>query len=137
MKSHIPNLKSENTTDLELGTLYDVNKTAMAQEPVMTTEILEQKKLDLAEYFEFDSHSVKYYMLLCNERRDYTVFNLSTKDTEKCAVAAQDVIECMTNRGLPLGIDQQPDGAWELWIKTEEGCFAYFLFPYDNAVLEY
>ena len=137
MKSHIPNLKENHTTELDLGTLYDVNKTAMAQEPVMTTSKIEKALDNVTDYFCYDTAISKYYMLLCNERRDYTVFYISTKERTKCVQAARDLIECMTNRGELLAVDLQPDGAWELWIKTEEGCFAYYFFPYDSAVLEY
>ena len=80
-------------------------------------------------------------MLLCNERKDYTVFRM--RDTTATIGAIQnmvnDVIECMTNRGTLLAIDLQEAGGWELWIKgAEDGfCSAYYLFPYGAAVLEY
>ena len=86
----------------------------------------------------------KYFMLLCTERKDYTVFNLNKDNNWNIANpmtiwnATNDVVECMTNRGQLLSIEDQQDGAWELWIKTEDGeCYAYYLFPYGEAVLEY
>ena len=82
-------------------------------------------------------------MLLCHELRDYTLFNLDKTNSWKTAkpqtiyTAVEDILECMTNRGHLLVIDQQEDGSWELWIRNPEGCFAYYLFPYREAVLEY
>ena len=79
-------------------------------------------------------------MLLCHELRDYTLFNFdatSEKRNVKASEAANDVLECMTNRGQLISVEFQTDGAWEIWMRNNEDCFAYYLFPYDNAVIEY
>ena len=82
-------------------------------------------------------------MLLCHELRDYTIFNLDKTNTwaaahyENVQLACSDIIECMTNRGTIISIEDQPDNTWEIWIRNPEGCFAYYLFPYGEAVLEY
>ena len=77
-----------------------------------------------------------YCMLLCNERKDFTIFKNETsnhKDFTKTALS-----ETISNRGLLLLADKQPDGAYELWIRdpaTNEN-FAYYLFDYTNGIVE-
>ena len=50
--------------------------------------------------------------------------------------ATNELTECLKNRGDILSIDDQHNGAWEIWIRNEEGIFCYYLFPYDNAIIE-
>ena len=135
------NRKEEPTSEVSLGNLYDMNKQFMDQEPSMTKEALEEAQKGLSNWF-FERIEQKYFMLLCHEQRDYTIFNLDglrigSTDKEKSITAAYDVVDCMRNRGAILAITLQEDGAYELWMRNEEGCFAYYLFPYGPAVLEY
>jgi glutamine synthetase len=131
------------SSEIALGNLYDMNKQMMEQEPELTQEqkIIKQEALTNWFYYEFEPE--KYYMLLCHELRDYTLFNLDRTDAYKmpplthCEAAAADIIECMSNRGKLISIDLQENNTWELWIHNTEGCFAYYLFPYGEAVLEY
>ena len=79
----------------------------------------------------------KYWMLLCHERRDYTVFNLQGEVTVRNI--NKDLIDCLKNRGIVLAIDKQPDGAYEIWIrdkKTKDNVI-YYLFNYEFGVIEY
>jgi hypothetical protein len=119
-----------------------MNKQLMEQEPPITAEELQTAKEHLRAWIT-KHFKQKYLMLLCHELRDYTLFNL--EKTNSWAIAqpttvyqtANDIVECMTNRGQLLVMDEQEDGAWELWIRNDEGCFAYYLFPYGEAVIEY
>ena len=134
--------KIKPTAEVSFGNLYDINKQLMEQEPEISSEELQTAKENLREWLTHNFNQ-KYFMLLCHELRDYTLFNLDKTDTWKMAkpqtifTAAEDIIECMTNRGTLLVVDQQEDGVWELWIRNSSGCFAYYLFPYGTAVLEY
>lgn len=140
MKANYKN--KQPTSEVTLGNLYDVNKQLMAQEPPITKAELQLAKEHLRTWL---THifKQKYLMLLCHELRDYTVFNLDK--TSSWAIippttalkVTDDIIECMTNRGELLVIDEQDDQVWELWIRNSEGCFVYYLFPYGEAVLEY
>ena len=83
-------------------------------------------------------------MLLCNERKDYTLFNLNQYYLRKeedikarYVEVSKDIIDCMINRGTLIDVELQEDGAYELWVKIEDECFAYYLFPYNNGVIEY
>lgn len=127
-------------TEVALGNLYDMNKQIMATQPP-----LDQDKIDNAienlltwvkRYF-----SQSYFMMLCHERRDYTVFRFRDASLTIGAATdmAKDVVECLQNRGELMAADLQPDDVWEFWIKhnADNECSVYYLFPYGEAVLEY
>ena len=134
--------KMSKTSEVSLGNLYDVNKQLMEKESVISAAELQLAKEHLRTWITHNFQQ-KYFMLLCHELRDYTLFNLDKTDSWKMAKpqsiynAVDDIIECMTNRGELLSIEDQKAEAWELWIRNSEGCFAYYLFPYGEAVLEY
>jgi hypothetical protein len=141
MKANYEEKIPKATSDVTLGNLYDMNKQIMEHEPEMTKEAMRNVREQLKNWLS-DRFRQKYFMLLCNDLKDYTVFNLDKSDqwfkpTNAVWHAAGDVIECLTNRGTLLSMEEQEDGAWECWIKTGEGCFAYYFFPYGQAVLEY
>lgn len=142
MKANYKDKIEKPTSDVSLGTLYEVNQQLMEKEPAMTSSEIQTAKEHLRSWLTHNFKS-KYFMLLCHELRDYTLFNLDKTSTWAIAnpstimQTANDVIECMANRGTLLVADQQEDGAWELWIRNTEGCFAYYLFPYGTAVIEY
>lgn len=82
----------------------------------------------------FDSSS-HYYMLLCNDRKDYTIFHLS--DAFVDAVLEQELLETIQNRGEIMDIyDGCQDNSWEIWVKDNGECFCYILFEYDSGVIE-
>ena len=142
MKANYADKIPKKTSKVTLGNLYDMNKQLMEQEPAITKAELQLAKEHLRNWITHN-YKQKYLMLLCHELRDYTLFNLDK--TSSWAIAkpqtvydvVEDIIECMTNRGELLVIDEQEANAWELWIRNPEGCFAYYLFPYGEAVLEY
>ena len=93
--------------DLEMN-LYDANKQLMENEPSMDPIMFNKKTYECAQKM-IDG---KYWMLLCHERRDYTVFNLQGKMTVRDI--NKDIIECLKNRGIVLAIDEQSDGNYEI-----------------------
>lgn len=120
--------------DVEMGNLYDMNKEIMkSQKPLSKTKLREAKdKLKL--FFLTD----KYFMLLCHELRDYTVFNLKRKTDIHGEESAKILVdECLVNRGEVLSIEKTEDDlAYEIWIRNEEDNFCYYLFPYTQGVIE-
>lgn len=118
------------------GTLYEANKQLISQT---------QKPLDLlqlaalepkfSEWFNWIIDT--YAMLLCHERRDYTIFHLYEKQNpDPPAVAAKELITCITNRGKVLSAEENEDKAWEIWIEINNEPYCYYLFRYDEAVIE-
>ena len=123
--------------EVNLGNLYDFNKELMKKEKTIDPIIFNKQVKEIAGdmFFEASNHE-HYWMLLCHDRRDFTLFNIIA------ATEVNDIIEeikpTLTNRGQVVTIDKQPNGAWEIWIRdidTKEN-FAYYLFKYDNGVIE-
>ena len=122
--------------DVELGmTLYDMNKSIMLNEKKLTNQKMNQKMKELTEYFANGT----YFMMLCHEMRDYTIFQLTSKNNAK--VAAEELRECLNNRGEVLSIEKEGP-AYEIWLRcfvdreaAEGNVYAYYLFPYDEAVI--
>lgn len=125
--------------EIGFGNLYDLNKQLMEKENVLTSEELSAKIAEIKTHFFTPKFLTgnKYFMLLCHEDRNYTIFNLSQMAAP--TNAAEALLECLVNRGQVLSIEQQPDGAYEIWIKNvydENQVLCYYLFPYDEAVIE-
>ena len=126
---------------VELGTLYDFNKSAMKNEKPLDPIVLNRKISEIAQWA-FNDNDFKYIMLLCNDNKDYTVFNLKVKEIEKeekIKSFSNDLKCCFKNRGIIKAIDLQPDGAYEIWIEDFHSGenFAYYLFNYNYGVLEF
>lgn len=142
MKANYEDKISKQTSEVTLGNLYDMNKQLMKHELDIAETELQLAKEHLRTWLA-NNFTQKYFMLLCHELRDYTIFNLDKTNTwaaahyENVQLACSDIIECMSNRGTIISIEDQPDNTWEIWIRNPEGCFAYYLFPYGEAVLEY
>lgn len=141
MKANYTNKTPQTTSEITLGNLYEINQQLMQHEPALKKEEIQQK-LDKV-YSWIITSTTQYYMLLCHDARDYTLFNLNKYHTPfhnkepGAARAIVDLEECLTNRGEILAIELQEAGGWEIWIRNERGSFAYYLFAYDDAVLEY
>lgn len=122
---------------INIGNLYDANKQLMAKQSPMSAiqQAAAQKKLE--DWFNMSVDC--YAMLLCHERRDYTIFHMYENppaNPNPPTIAAKECMICLTNRGAILSIDKTQDNAWEIWIKVDDEAFCYYLFCYDNAVIE-
>ena len=126
----------KNKYDVDLGSnLYDANKQLVKQtEKPLTHPELASKQILLENFFE----GIKQYaMLLCHDNRDYTVFNLDSMSVTSPFTAAKETIACCINRGTILSIEKTEDGiAIEIWLEIDDEPYCYYLFPYDEAVIE-
>lgn len=120
--------------------LYDMAKQLAAQDNPMDPILFNQKMLEIALDF---VKTAEYTMLLCNERRDFTILHVGEycnemewKSIEKWY--AKDLSDTLLNRGQVIHADKQKDGAWEIWIRDTETNenFAYYLFNYTDAIVE-
>lgn len=124
--------------ELSLGTLYEANKQIMnnkqAIKPLTAPELAgAQKKIE--DFFNMQCDS--YGMLYCKDRSDFTIFHMYEKQNPNPpALAAAECIGCCTDRGEVLSIEEQEDKNFEIWIRIDDEAYAYYLFPYDNAVIE-
>lgn len=129
--------KEEEKKEIEFGTLYDVNKNLVKQKELKLSEAtLNSKKLIIRDFI--NKQDNQYFMLLCNERKDYTVFDFQNQKNINryvdCATCLVD--ECLTNRGEIRGIDLTKDkDAIEIWMIIDDDAYVYYFFPYDNGVI--
>lgn len=145
MKFQNKKKKDTKTHKVELGTLYDINKSIVETGIQILTEEQLQSKKDLIVDF-VNQTGNKYYMLLCNDRKDYTIFHRNEtedglfKDSEGLT---EDVIEkvlideCLPNRGKTKSIElTENKDAVEIWISIDGESYCYYFFPYDTAIIE-
>ena len=121
----------DKTLEQPTMSLYEYSKQVVANEVPMDPILFNKKMIEVST----DMVEHTYMMLLCHDRRDYTIFHIANADKK---IAAKEISETLHNRGKILLVDKQKDGSWEIWIRdslTDEN-FAYYLFPYDNGVVE-
>lgn len=121
--------------EVSLGTVYEINKNLMRREEKLSRPAF-ANKLKLVKNFFLKNN--KYFMLLCNDQKDYTVFVMNSLTDEAGDKMVQEFKECLINRGETLSIDYAPgdQNAFEIWIRVDEEPCCYYLFPYDSAVIE-
>ena len=119
-----------------MGTLYQMNQGAVAATDKPLTAVEMKKALKEIKQF-FLTKRDNYFMLLCREKYDFTLFNLKYKENFSLNNLLQEFKECLTNRGEVVSIDLTEDkNAFEIWIKADDTSFVYYLFPYDLGVIE-
>ena len=112
--------------DVSIGTLYDVNKSIVNSMKKLSTEEIEEKTKEMIAFIE--QHLDNYYMLLCRERNDYTIFHKTLKDN---SVIIKELLECLDVRGAVKGFDITPDEyAYEIWITSEEENESYVIISF-------
>ncbi len=127
-------MKKTNKHDVSLGTLYDFNKQLILRQGKLTGKKIESIKKELEDWFNWQIDG--YAMLLCRERYDFTVFHLYEKlNRNPPAVAANELIDILKNRGKILSIEQEED-KWEIWLEIGGEAFAYYLFNCDDWVIQ-
>lgn len=115
-------------------TVYDVNKQGMAGFSKLSEKNLEAAIFKLRKYAEKTNN--RFYMLLCNDRRDFTLFRLKEKELKNRINMIEDLKECLQNRGDIIDINEDENGGMEIWLKIDKEAFAYYFFPYDAAIIE-
>ena len=130
--------EEKKTTEANLGNLYDMNKIFIKDhEPELTEGNLNSKKQIIIDFIKKCNNN--YYMLLCNERKDYTVFRWKDLNSALAPFEIANILvdECLKNRGSIRGIDlTQAKDAMEIWLVIDDDAYVYYFFPYDAAVIE-
>ncbi len=116
--------------EFETASLYEMNKQLSAKEKAMGSTRRNKAQEESRQWF--NNYIKRYAMLLCHDRRDYTVFSV----VESAADAAAALFECIDNRGELISFELTPDKAIEIWIRIDEEDYCYYLFNYDNAIIE-
>lgn len=113
--------------------LYEINKELMTQINTIDPILFNQKCKQITEDIWKRKATSKYWMLLCREKNDYTIFHLENSSSDFYDA----LIECLNNRGKVLDITKQPDNNYEIWIRDIEtkDNFIYYLFDYSMGVI--
>lgn len=129
--------EEEFTASPEINT-YELNKIFYGQgKPLSafkTRELIGNMACRFRKWVWDDKH--KYFMLLCKERSDYTLFNMIDANFDMAEL--KDALwDCFINRGEVYDIHfEKNTNAYEVWLKIDEGFYVYYLFPYDIGVIE-
>lgn len=120
--------------DVELGTLYEANKEAYKQLTPPTDEEIDNQLTSIGAWFS-SKYDDTYFMLLCRELYDFTIFRLKNSEYFE---AIQEIKEVLQSRGTILEIAYSHDfHFYECWIKTDnDEVFMYAFFPCDDFVIE-
>lgn len=117
-------------------TLYEFNKAGYGSLPNMDEEALSQASIHVKEFLERKTPFSKYWLLLSNENKYYTIFhrnstNFSFNDlTSEIMSIAQDL-------GGIKSIELDDSGsALEFWISYNGECSLFLLFDYTAGVIE-
>ena len=144
-----PKKKKKNniSRQVSLGTsLYDMNKSLIEKQiPDLTDEEMQNKKTLIIDFINDTGN--QYYMLLCNDRKDYTIFRREINENDDFLdnIEAPDrdrlwnvlIDECLPNRGRTKSIElTENQDAVEIWISIEGESYCYMFFPYDTAIIE-
>ena len=115
---------------LSLGSVYDMNKQIISQMPDLKNEKIDEAIETVKKYAE--ENDGKFFMLLCNELKYYTVF---VKDNGEYEMPGE-VIICAAELGKLKSVSIDENGAVELWVQPEgdEPHVMYF-FNYDKGVI--
>ena len=75
-----------------------------------------------------------YFMLLCRERNDYTIFKILRHNYYRTCQELQEVLE---NRGEVVDIEYvHGSDCYQCWIRKDGIVSMYMLFPCDDFVIE-
>ena len=125
---------------ISAGSLYELNQKMYDKIKPLT---MSQKKEQLSNLYEWAREQrCDYVMLLCHERRDYTILHFNTREDKKYKNGINiDLFECIDNRGKLLDVRYlQDQDAWEIWIRIFEDKshqnYMYMLFNAEPFVVE-
>lgn len=117
---------------VEIGTLYDLNKQIMAQLPPQSEDIMTHNWNIIGDWFGKDTE--RWFMLMCKERSDFTLFHITDNQFTK---GVQELKEVLEERGQILAIQyQHGKDTFEIWVKMDEEVFMFMLFGASWMIVE-
>lgn len=125
-----------NLDDMNLNlSLYDLNKSTIAQLPLATEEDKANYALELDEYQ--DATQANYYMMLCHDYHYYTILH-HNHDASAIDGFGVTVLDCLNNTGdlITMEYDKEQK-AYEIWMKINDEAYVFYLFNYDIGVVDF
>lgn len=117
-----------------LGTLYEFNQMAYKQVKPIAPAKASEMIFNIGMWFSSDP-TYKYFMLLCRELNDYTIFDFRSYNYSK---GEEELSELIHSRGQVLDIqyDHENDN-YDIWIKSKQDGepHMYKLFDCNDFVI--
>lgn len=118
------------------GSLYSMNKQLFKQLKPPSKAAIDLELANIGAWFS-SNFETKYYMLLCKERSDYTLFHLENFNYDK---AIQELREVLEERGDIMGFDFiHGENAYQCWVRErdeEHQVYMFMLFDADWMIVE-
>ena len=146
----IKEFQKNEKTKISGATLYDLNKQIIDQtgSPMTDEDLYDALDYIVAPFFKKnieqrinkDDFDNCYFMLLCREDNNYTIFNVRNylDFHEPILMACDELRTCLKNRGKVYSMEKAEDNyAIEIWLQdADKGMLCYYLFPYNEGVIE-
>lgn len=120
--------------EANMGTLYDINKVAYAKLDSMPEDKAKEMLTNIGMWFS-SKKSFKYFMFLCKELSDYTIFNFESFNYSK---GKDELVDLVDSRGTLLDIvyNHNSDG-YEIWVRSlQDGeVHMYMLFDCNDFII--
>lgn len=122
------------TQKATLGTLYELNQAAYSKVKPMTPAKASEMVFNIGMWFSSDP-TYKYFMFLCRELNDYTIFDFRSYNYSKGEEELEDLIH---SRGelLDIQYDHENDN-YDIWVKSKQDNkpHVYKLFDCNDFVI--
>ena len=121
--------------DVVLGDLYTLNRSLLAKKDPMEEQEIITNIANISAWFssKYEQH---YYMLLCRERFDFTVFHIVDSHYYE---ASQELRELIQERGELMSMNYDHENKYfEIWIRIGDNPepYLYLLFDCDDWIIE-
>ena len=115
-------------------TLYNLNKSVISAFSNFSNEDFQAAAEIISKYEK--NQKAEYYMLLCNDLRYYTIFNVVEK--EGLTTFTDEVIDCLKSfADFVKAVDITESGdAIEIWFQKENEIYVMYLFNYEAGVIK-
>lgn len=128
-----PERKSKNDKISVTLSNYEIQRQLYLKAEKPTDKEMNKKITSVGAWF--STHmECDYYMLLCKELSDYTVFHFNNMNYEKGMKELEEVLE---SRGIVKDIRYNANSdAYECWIEKDGEVHMYLFFAYDWGIVE-
>ena len=134
---NVPEKVTINTEQGMQMSLYDLNKTIIAQLPVKETYADQSDERELINKFFSDIGNTSY-MLLCKDISYYTIFIYEGNETANYETLGEAVLDCLQSVGKLVCADLTEDGnAVEIWVRVEDDNLCMYLFKCAELMVTY
>lgn len=120
-------------SEVEMGTLYELNKQIMSQLPPQDKNTMNHNWNVIGDWFSKDQK--RWFMLMCKERSDFTLFHITDNQFTKGVTELQEVLK---ERGEILAIQyQHGEDAFEIWVReSKDEVYMFMLFEAEWMIVE-